>query len=321
MTEEELAGLSAEEREALAGDDAERDALKAVVDEAGGDDDDDADSAGGGDKEGAGDIDGGEAKTPVVAEEKDEPFLPVYHAEAVADYDAKVKALADERIALKTKFTDGDLTVDEYDEELAKLETQRDELRMAKAKAEIASEQNEQMAKQKWQWEIGRFMRSAAKEGFEYRVPEAQAAFDKAKESGDEAAITAARAALRTTRMLNSALDQVVKDLANDEDSQGLSDEAILERAHEEIKARFGKQAASPRADAKVDPKTAAINDRRPNLKAVPKALADVPAAGSDDSANGDSEFGHLDKLDGMELENAVAAMSKEKQDRWARSA
>ncbi len=49
----------------------------------------------------------------------------------------------------------------------------------------------------------------------------------------------------------------------------------------------------------------------------IPQTLGSVPAAEVNDS----SEFSHLNTLDGVDLEEAVAKMSPEKQDRWAAQA
>lgn len=327
IEDSELAGLSAEEREALAGDDEEKANLKAVLDEAGEDDDekdgaaagaddkgaaaasagDDKGSAAGDDKAGAdaaaaaagGDGDGkGAAAAAAGADDADEPFVPRYVAPAVEKYDEQVAELDTKRQGVLDTFRNGDIDAEEMVKQLGEIDSKKGELLTQKIKADISAEAAEQTAAQQWQWEVNRFMRTTLRtDGVDYK--------------GDP--------------ILNAALDTAVKALANDEKNSDKESGWFLEEAHRQIKARFNIGAkAAPAGGGKGEggaPKPAADVRRRPDLSVVGKTLAVVPAGEGADDSKGDQEFAHLDGLEGMELETAVARMSKDQQERWLRSA
>lgn len=335
VSEQELAGLSPEERAALAGDEEDKSVLKEVADETAGDDadeggdedqddagddvesddaDDDADDAGEEEDEG-GEV--GKAATPVPAGDDDEPFIPRYMAPAVEQYNEQVRALDAQRTEVIAQFKAGTIEPDAMDEKLREIESQRRDLDQRKLKADIAAEQHEQTAQQQWQWEVKRFLRNAAAEGVDYRVDAAQAALDAARKGADQAAITSAETALRSARMLNAALDAEVKALGSDERYRDKPSEWFLEEAHRTIRERFNLgRPAGDKPDGQRRPA-----GRKPDLRSVPKTLGDIPGAGTDDSSTGDDGFSHLDKLSGMDLESAVARMSRADQERWARGA
>ena len=74
-------------------------------------------------------------------------------------------------------------------------------------------------------------------------------------------------------------------------------------------------------APSQAAPRQAANATRRPDLRSVPPSLSSVPNAGADDASTGESEFGYLEKLSGLELEAELARMSPAKQERYLRSA
>lgn len=310
MDENDLAGLSPEEREALAGDDDERSALEEVVAEAGGAGDEDGagDDAPAGDDAGKGadapkaDAASTDTPTETTAEADDEddaPFVAAFVPPSTEGLDEKLAALDVTRSEVVQKFRDGDITVDEMEDQLRALGTERDTLLTEKTKASVVAELATQTAQQQWQYDVNRFLKTTLKtEGIDYRAETEQG------------------------KRLNAALDMTVKLLANDSENASKDNDWFLEEAHRITKARFNLGAA-PAAGAKpvvTDPKAKALADRRPNLKAVPQTLAHVPPAGSDDAATGDSEFAHLERLEGMELEAAIARMSRADQERWART-
>lgn len=327
VSEAELAGLSPEERAALADED-EAGTLNEVVDETDDDAEDEDESKGDGKTESAatgddaddadddaedeskGDKPGAEAAAE--ADDDDEPFVPRYVAPPVEDYDEQVKALSAQRVEALAAFKRGDLEAEALDAKIEEIETARRNLDNQKQKAELSAEMSEQSAKQQWQWEINRFMRNAAREGVEYRVTAAQAALEDAKKANDAAAIKQASEAVRSARVLNAALDAEVKALAEDPANAERSSEWFLEEAHRSIKARFNL--GKPSGER---PRTAS---RKPDLRSIPTTLSTIPAAGSDDTSTGDDGFQHLKGLEGIELENAVARMSKADQERWLRS-
>lgn len=301
MDEQDLAGLSAEERAALAGDEDERTNLEDVLSEAG--DDDEADETDAGAETTATDTAPGTqsagATDDGADDDADAPFQPQYVPPSVEGLDDKLTALDAQRNEVVQQFRDGDLSVDDMDAKLREIGAERDALMTEKTKAAVVSELAAQSSQQQWQWEVQRFLKTVKKEeGIDYRADS-----DLGKK-------------------LNTALDFTVKLLANDPENASRENEWFLEEAHRITKARFnlGGQPAAGDKQKPADPKADAVNARRPNLQAVPKTLAHVPAAGSDDASSGDSEFSHLERLDGMALEAAVAKMSPSQQDRWARA-
>lgn len=305
-TQDELAALSPEERAALGVDDEEKDALGEIVEETkdaageeGGDaadsdsEDDEADDKqeatsekGDGEQDAEGTKDEAQA-----ADEEDEQFIPVYQAPKVENYDEQVKALAAERSAVLAKFKNGELEASDMDEQLEAIDSKRRDLDAAKTKADISEEQAAQTAHQKWQWEIGRFMRRA-----------------KEHDGVDYAQDT----------IMHAALDAQVKALGADPKHADKPQAWFLNEAHRLLRAKFGAADAATdtgKADKGAKPK---IPSRKPDLRRVPTSVAQLPGAGTDEGG-GDGEFAHLSKLSGIELEAAVASMSPAQQDRWYR--
>jgi hypothetical protein len=342
---EELAGLSEEERTALiegeAGDEADADALREIAGEGGddaesgddtasggGDGDEDGGDGDQGNEEGEGDAaasgqddegdaadgkgkkavgDGGDAAAEAAADaDADDEAAPVnlprYVAPPVENYDAQVKGLNDEQAKLLTDYKTGDIEDADFNAKQADRQGRREVLLSAKLKGEFSSEFNEQMARQQWLNEVDYFLRTVKKdEGIDYRA------------KGNE--------------KFNTALDNAVKVLAADRENKDWTGEQFLTEAHEIVKARFklsGRDAADGDYGGKPAPKKGEGKppvkppSRKPDLKAVPKTLGGLPAAG-DEEAGADPEFSHLVKLAGIELENAVATMTPAQQDRWAR--
>ena len=146
IREDELAGLSEEERLALAEEDTAVDvaapedgvtgetAEAAPVEDSVGDAIEDPASG---------------AQTDAPAEDDyEEPFVAHYQADPVDGYEAKLAGL-------DTQFENGEVTLKEYN-------SQREALLKQQLKAEISAEQKKQADDQKWQWEIERFMEDNA---------------------------------------------------------------------------------------------------------------------------------------------------------------
>lgn len=277
MNEEDLAGLSDEERAALededegavaSGDEDEEDesgdesAATAAKDDAG----DDTES---------GDADSGdaaeEAAAPVVADE----FRPELRAEAPEGADEKIASIDAATAELVTKFRDGEIDMAEFMSGKAHLDNERVQLVIASEQAKFAERQNNASREQRWQWEQERFFGAEAN-----------------KETYKDAVMIA-------------ALDAQVKQLANDPANGKRAAGWFLEEADRLVRARFGgTKAAAPQAKT-----------RQPDLSVVPKTLAGLPAAELPET--GDAEFAYLDKLDGIELENVVAKMTPEQERRY----
>ena len=246
VSNDELAGLSDAEREALEGGDDDAEALAEV----------------------AGD---GTRAAEANADERDddEPFTPLYTSKAPEKYDEQMKAFADKDATDLAEFMENKIEIDELLNRQRAINDQRAALREQKTKADIASESSQQLADQQWDWECKRFIKNTLKhEGIDYKKDPS----------------------------LFGELDAQVKVLGHDPNTSKWSGEKFLQEAHKRVKAiraAGGREVASGR-----------------------EVAARIDAAGSRD----EGEFSHLDNLDGMALEAAVAKLSPEAQERWARA-
>lgn len=214
--------------------------------------------------------------------------LPRYRISLPEDLDAQVNAINDELATANEKFRGGEIEFAEFQSELARINTKRDELSALKIKADLAQEMNEQAAQQEWAMTVNRFMRDAKKtEGIDYRADEAK----------------------------NRDLDLFVKAIAADPANQDKTLRWFLAEAHAMVKAKHGI-ASAPKSSGKPADKPAG---RKPPLASVPKTLAGVP--GGDGPGDVAGEFSDLDGLEGLELEDAIAKMSPAQRERWLKAA
>lgn len=265
-TEEELALLSTEEREALADADAvgedEGKKLDAIEDD---------------DK----------TNDPVAVatdEAKDEPqeaeaFAHQYQSAPVEGYDEKIAELAAQKMELRRQMNEGDIDLDAYEELKDAIVQQEMGLREQKIKADISAEQNEQSSKARWEWDQERFFEADAN-------------------------------AIYKDKYLLAAFDAAVRDLGGDEANASRKGDWFLKEADKLVRARFNAPApATPKHDG-----------RKPDLSMVPKTLAHLPAA--DIPQTGDvGEFDHIDRLNGLEYEKAVARLSEAERERFRSAA
>ena len=340
VTDQELANLSDEEREALEDEGTDTKALEQIAGEgeeeeepkdkkgAGEkkdkpgkaedadeeEEDDEAAAAGKGDdkadvkageKAGAKDAEEKAAEAEGEDDEDDEPefVLPRYSAPAVDKYDEKIAALETRDAEAVSKFKAGDLELDQLLAEQSKVAKERRALDEAKVKHDISAEMSSQTDKQAWLNEVDRFMFQVRKtDGVDYKK----------------------------NRTLNAAFDQAVKDLAGAQDKAGnyinndRSPRWFLREAHKQVLKDIGRgkatdEDAGEKGDDKKAKTKAAADARKPDPKKLPKTLAKVPAA-DDEDVRGEGEFSELDGLDGLELEDAVARMTPAQQEKWARS-
>lgn len=238
----------------------------------------------------------------------DEPLISTYRAEPPENYDAQVKALNERKAAATAKFKANEIEVEEMLAAHNEIDADRKKLDEQKLKAEISAEQQEQASQQRWLWEVNRFMRNVQKhEGVDYKG----------------------------SNILNAALDAEVKRLANDEANKDKSGDWFLEQAHESVKKALGitgkkpagedkGAAAAAEAEAEAKKKAAEAERRKQadaNRDKLHRGLGGLPAAGGGGGEpGGEGEFAHLDGLGGMELEYAVAKLTPEQQDRYART-
>lgn len=282
VTAEELTGLSEQEQAALAddaGDDAPEtaEATEAEPEPAGAE----PSAAEASDADEVSADDAPASTEPDGKNDQAEPFVPLYRAKPVADFDGQISALESQKKDLRTKYQDGDLDLDEYEDQREKIEDQARALREENFKATFAKEQEEQFKEQKWQWEGRRFLDNNPQ--FEQN----EAIFN---------ALNANVIALQN-KAIREGKDQY-------------DPEIIIEakRQLEEALALVG--GAKPADPASRPPASKAKPE-------VPPNLGDLPAA--DVAETGGDEFAHLDKLDGMALEAELAKLSKADQDRYLR--
>lgn len=301
ITEEQLAGLTDEERAAL--EEAEEDnelgeegedlelGEEGAGDDAGDDgaDDDAASEEGeegedtGADDEGKeveGD-DGGEQEDPAPKATDPAP-APLLTGDVPHDFDDQVKAIGAAKDELDQKFEDGDLSTKEYRAEMDKLNKAERQLEMQEFKARTAQEMAENQQRAQWASTVQSFLGDHPEYG--------------------------------TSQLRYQALDTMVKKVASDEANAGLSGAEILAKAHELVEADLGGvPAAAPAAEP--------AKPAKPKKGATPKApptLAKVPAADATDVGN--SKFALLDRLadtDPLRYEAEMAKLSPEEADRY----
>lgn len=293
--DEELAGLSDEERAAIKDDDDESDILKNI---AGGDDnDDDEDIAGNSDESSVGHDDVGDtsakAEDSITAEGdngkgEEEDDTPAPEAEFQQEFRSQIPDGLEEKISsldrrseeLMQKFKDGDVDLPEFMAQKSSIDDERMQLTLDQKQAEWALRQNEDSRAQRWKWEQERF-------------------FNQEKSS------------IYKDPIILAALDASVKQIASDPANAKKAPGFYLEEADRQVRKRFnmGEQPA----------KTAKAQNRQPDLSGVPKTLAQLPAAEMPET--GDVEFAHLDKLDGIALEQALRKLTPEQEARYLGSA
>lgn len=181
---------------------------------------------------------------------------------------------ADAKIdAIEAKFQEGELDEDAKRAEIRKVERERD----AEIRKLNASSQNMEIEGQKWQAE--------------------QAAFFKAND------------AYAKNNTLFNALNAEVMRIANLPESAGKSGLQVLyaakATADAAIMAIAGTAPAAATPKATQTPQPQKPKARMPDVK----TLTDVPAAAAPEV--GQDRFAHLDKLDGLQLEAALARMSE----------
>lgn len=302
-----LATLDPEERAAFEPDpDADADELRAIAGEDaydGSDDDADDDSTEQKDAEalestnapgpapvegkGAKDVPPADDEAPAAAAPSE--VASVYRADLPSDYDAQLQSIKDEDAALRQKFKDGEIDIDERDAGLAELSERREQLLVARAKAEISQEMTQQTTATQWQATINRAVSEFARPengGIDYRKDPVKA----------------------------QDWDQFVRVLAAKPEHSDKPMDWFLQEAHKRVMALHGveRKALSPR-DAMADAKS----KRKPPMDGAPLTLAQVP--GSDGPGDVGDEFSDVMALDGLEFEQAIARMSPAQREKFMR--
>lgn len=300
IKDEGLEGLSDEERAALDDDDSEAEIIKGIA----GDDDDDEDdgvqsntggseddpaAVGNTDPAASTEVDpatsgspeqsaaeNGAVADPVSATE----FQPEFKAVVPDGLTDKIASLNTRTDELMAKFKDGEIEMPEFLKQTRAIDDERLQLTLAQKQAEWAQSQNADTRAQRWQWEQERFF-------------------------GQE------KASIYKDPIIMAALDASVKQLAADPAHAKKHASFFLEEADRQIRKRFNMGSTlAANAGGKPSPGV-----KQPDLSAIPKTLANLPAA--EMAETGSDEFAYLDKLDGIALEQALRKMTPEQEARY----
>jgi hypothetical protein len=233
-----------------------------------------------------------EEPAPEVEEKPEKPaaFATEFKAPGVenleqvlSDLDAAFDATTDE---LAKKYEAGELTFQEYRKQERGLtrdyNTRRNQLEQAQLAADIAAQHSKQSADALWQYEQKVF-------------------FADNKEFKSDAILLGA---------LNAKLQEMYNDPAND-GREGLE---LLREAGAAIRARFNMAPAKEPKAAEVTAIADAKAKREAKPKELPKTLASVPAADTNEDSG---EFAYMDKLVGLDYEKAISKMSAEQRERF----
>lgn len=302
-TEEELAGLTDEERAALeeAGDDDTTTTMEQSLE--GADDglekdqnageggeaaqegadkgDGQADNAGG--AAGAGDDGGaaaGDANSAVGQADAGKP-APLLIAEAPADADAKLAAIGEKKGTLLEQFDNGDITAKEYQSALDTLNKEERTIESAVQKAQIAAEMRQQQEVNNWMGQVQTFTTQAHPE-------------------------------YSTSKVRWMALDAFVKEIGSDPVNASLTGAQILAEAHKRVVEDLGEVQSKGKATA--DGKQQPLKGSKAE---PPKTLAKVPAA---DNAMDDNKWAAFDRLaatDPVALEEKLMKLSESERDEY----
>lgn len=278
-TEAELAGLTAEERAAITElSPEEQAALNKIV---GDGSDDDADESG--DDDG----DEGDDDSDSDADANDKGDHSTDEAGKKVELDESKREFvpvyhADPVEDFDGKMLDLQTKFEAGDIELKDYNAARDSLVSSKLKAEISAEQNSQFQEQLWHRQISDHL-------------------------ADNAAFYTTGNKLLDSARFN-ALDTAVRDLGSSDDNADKNGTWFLREAHKLVTEAFG---VSQQSAAKPVTTPAA---RKPDLSDAPVTLSKVPAAADNVEAG---EFAHLDKLNSIDYERALARMGDDQRARF----
>jgi hypothetical protein len=198
-----------------------------------------------------------------------------YQAQLPEDYQAQVASVDEERTKLKADFEQGDLTWDDYQEQLNANIQKREQLLGQALKAEIAQEMTQQQAQEAWGRAQNRFV-GKAQDGIDYRADQ--------------------------ERM--DSLNLFVKVLAQDPSNEDKDFDWFLTTAHAAVLAKHGKPTAqsseqSPSGDTQ-QPEPSATPTKAQTPKAPFNSLSDIPSG----TPPAKSEIEALGELSGAAITN-----------------
>lgn len=277
ITDAELAGLSPEEIEAL--DTNDDDGQGEVGDGAAAADSDS------GDQGGEGPDDAPAADTPAADDSAQKPVedaAPVEDtqpqtAEAergsvTQDQLDRAKAIEEEIDGLGQKVEDGEISFSEYHKENTRLMREKQGIDMAVAQQRMEDDAYRKSDKRDWDAAQAKFFADPVNKQ------------------------------MMSSRPAFAAIDAEVRALAaTGKYGRGQYD-ALLKDARDNVRKAFGMPADVPASPAKPDERPRSGGER------IPGNLSNAPAAKPNDA----DEFSYLDKLDGMQLEAAIASMPRD---------
>lgn len=290
---EDLAGLSEEERAALEDDDGEAEIIKGIA----GDDDDDDDQSGAGNPDAGGAAaaaaaDDGAAADDAAAKQADaddagvaDPgptaeFQPEFKASVPDGLDEKITALDTRADEVMDRFKGGEIEMPEFIRLIREIDNERLHLTLAQKQAEWAKSQNDDNKAQRWVWEQERFF--AQEKASIYKDPILHAA-------------------------ITASVNQLNADPANAKKPFSF----FLDEADRQVRQRFNVGGSQVATAAPAKP-------AEPDLSKLPKTLANLPSA--EISETGGGEFAYLEKLlekDPMAYEAALGRLTPEQEARF----
>lgn len=313
-TEEQLEGLTDEERDALTLDDEEEQngddtgAADAGADaqdgeagaDAGADVDDGADAgeddaaATAAAADAAAQAAAAAATADAAAQPKDPappaaaaaPSAPLLIVQAPADADAKLAEIAGRKEDLAQKFDDGDITAKEFQKQLDAANKEELNITLQVREANLTQQMEDQRVQNQWVADCNAFVAAhpeyADKEGRAFQV-----------------------------------LNETIMAIARMPSNASLSNEKALAKAHRMVLVELGEDAPAAAAAPAAKP---APQQKIPR-PAAPPNIANLPAAAIPDTSGG--EFKHLERLQSTNpdgYEEALLKLSPAQRDRWLRA-
>lgn len=207
------------------------------------------------------------------------------------DYEDQL-ALTNQAIEdLDKSLEDGELDYAAHAKQNRELTAQLSELSAMKREAEFVAGNNEMIAEQHWQWEVDRFV-------------------DEHKEFANP--------------VHHGALRGALEELYQNEDNVGQPYRWFLREAAESVRNAFGMDAPTVPVEEGNEAQEADREDliakqrEEKRQDPPPQTLGGVPAASEEKVAT--DEFAQIDRLEGMDLEAALAKMPAGKVDKYLNS-
>lgn len=322
FSEEDLAGLSEAEREALrdlAEDDQDLQPPAGESDEAGAAtaaaaaDEDESAAAAAADKpaegaapganEAAAGAEAGGADDDGADADADAPAPAVIQPVSPADADEQRTALRAEKATALQQLLDGEIDQEAYQEVESRVQDKLDDLARAAAVDMARSQMQQDSMMQEYGQHLGAAQKELKAAGIDLSG-EAGAQFDRAIRLFAQDAI-------------DRGLTDAVGNMAASRDALAEAQALMLRRFGKSATAAPAAAPASAAQGAAPAAAPAAPPVRKPaaaDRSALPPTLAGVPAAAD---ASVGSEFAHLDGLEGTALEKALARMTADQQERY----